>query len=126
MKDFNHKLLSLFKHAKQSIPVNFDASWDVYLLELQEAYSRRYPDQWVAEMVWKTDLDRLDQAYAYLRKGIVQNFPTEEVEQARKFGGNIIGAYEGAISESISKSGGMPPQRILELNNKCFSQFAVA
>ena len=125
LKRFNHDLPALFRHLRQSVSADFDTSWDSYLLELQDAYSRRYPDQWLVKMTWVIDLDRLDQAYSYLRKGVVENFPEEEVQQARKFGGSLLAAYDGVISDSISKKGGMPPLRILEVENKCLNQFVI-
>jgi hypothetical protein len=126
LKAYGHNLEELFEAFKKVVPLTFDQEWSNYFSALQESYKNRYPDAWSQSMKWETDVQRLDICYSYLRANIVENFPAEELDQARIFGGAIISGYSPELLGAITKNGGMPPLEILKLNNKSIANFKTA
>lgn len=125
LKKYSHRLTKLFNVVKKKIPAHFDNSWDEFIEELELSYKRRYPDTWPLQMKWSTNFKFLDSAYSYIREGVMKNFPYEEQEKVKKFGVNILSAYNADIITTIKISGGIPPIEILKINNSSFAKFTL-
>lgn len=124
LKKYEHKLVTLFNKIKPLIPVNFDVSWDSYFLFLQETYNKRYPEFWKS-FRYEVDIGKLDSAYLYLRNGITKNFPPEEQERVKQFGGFISGGYIEKINEIIKKRTGKNLKEMLLLENDHIKKYEV-
>lgn len=96
LKNYQHKLITLFDKIKSMISVKFNKSWRDHFLFLQETYYKRYPENWKS-FNYEVDISKLDLCYLYLRSNIVQNFPLEEQERVKQFGGFISDGYSENI-----------------------------
>jgi len=105
LKKYQHKLVTLFDKIKSMIPVKLDKSWRGYFLFLQETYHKRYPENWKS-FNYEVDISKLDLCYLYLRSNIVQNFPLEEQERVKQFGGFISDGYSENIKIIIKRRTG--------------------
>jgi len=124
LKKYEHKLVTLFKKIKPSIPAKFDSTWDEYFLFLQETYKKRYPEHWKS-FKYDVDISKLDNSYLYLRNGIVRNFPAEEQDRTRQFGGFISDAYVEEIKKIVIKRTGRSLKDMLLQDNECIKNYDI-
>jgi len=116
LKNYKHKLVTLFDEIKSKIPVKFDKSWRDYFLFLQETYHKRYPENWKS-FKYEVDISKLDLCYLYLRSNITQNFPLEEQGKAKQFGGFISNGYSEKIKVIIKRRTGKSLSEMLFQDN---------
>jgi len=123
LKKYSHNLIKLSNKVESLCPMQLGENWKKYLEKLQKSYYDRYPDNWANEMEWTSDIDNLDAIYAYLRQNISNNFPLEEEKVAKRFGVNIIPAYNDEIVGIIEEAGMLSPIDLLAKNNKQIDKF---
>jgi len=117
LKNYKHKLITLFEKIKPMAPVKLDKSFEDYFLFLQETYHKRYPENWKS-FKYEVDISKLDDTYLYFRSGITQNFPPEEQERVKQFGGFISDGYSKKIIEIINKRTGKSLKEMLLQDNE--------
>ncbi len=122
LKKYGHGLTTLFNKIKPLIPANFDKTWDDYFHFLQETYTKRYPEDW-RSFKYEIDVGILDSSYLYLRNGIIQNFPIEERERVKQFGGFISNSYTEKNREIIKKTTNKSLREILLQDNQHIGKY---
>jgi len=123
LKKYSHNLLKLSEKVESLCPMQLGENWKNYLEKLQNFYYHRYPDNWSKKMEWISDIDNLDAIYAYLRHNISSNFPLEDMAIAKRFGVNILSAYNDEIVRKIEEAGMLSPIDLLAKQNKQRDKF---
>ena len=122
LKKYQHKLVTLFDKINSIIPDKFDKSWRDYFLFLQETYHKRYPENWKS-FIYEVDINQLDLCYLYLRNNITQNFPSEEQERVKQFGGFISDGYGEKIKAIIKRRTGKSLAEMLSQDNDHINKY---
>jgi len=122
---YKHKLVTLFDKIEPMIPVKFDKSFKDYFTFLQETYHKRYPENWKS-FKYEVEISKLDNSYLYFRNNIVKNFPSEEQERAKQFGGFISDGYSEEIKEIINKRTGKSLKEMLLQDNEHIKNYDIS
>lgn len=125
LKQYEHKLVKLFELVMSKLPQKtYHQSIKNYFIQLQSAYSLRYPESWKQALLINS-LEDLDKLYCYFRNNITTNFPLEEQEKVKFFGTFILNAYNNSVLSYIKKLGGMSPKEALSQHNKYYEELNI-
>ena len=125
LKEYKHKLVTLFDKIESMIPKKFDRSIRKYIIYLQETYHKRYPENWKS-FKYEVEISHLDNIYLYFRNSIVSNFPSEEQERIKQFGGFISNGYSEEIKEIINKRTGRSLKDMLLQDNEHIKNYDIS
>lgn len=125
LKIYKHKLVTLFDKIKSIIPVKFDKSYEDYFLFLQETYHKRYPENWKS-FKYEVEISKLDSSYLYFRNSVVKNFPLEDQERVKQFGGFISDGYSEKIKEIINRRTGNSLKGMLLKDNEHIKNYDIS
>lgn len=114
----------LFSTLKSRIAIQYPPEVDAYFKSLTDAYDRRYPEHWKIFSA-EINVDFMDGVYGQLRSMAAINFPSEEIERARRFGTFISDAYSLRVRELIRENGGQSIGELLRYKNDNLGVFDI-
>ena len=127
LKSKGHNLMDMLSSFNLLVPekMRLGDDWHNYLRLLQDAYGKRYPENWDS---WEAaiNIDELDDLYVYLRNLNARNLPPELKERGTDFGTFLGDIWkEETIIDKIKSNGLKLPMEVLKLNNESFNSLNI-